>query len=559
MLMRIRSGALAGICLVLFISPLQAQGLRDLFAGKAKPFPSDRRFEVAVPMRDGTKLSTLVTLPEGTGPWPVIFSRTPYGKETPGLGPTAVDFYQLGYAQVAQDTRGMGKSEGTFGSFEFEKPDGYDSIEWITKQPWCDGNVGMFGISAGGILANLAAMARPPALKCTYVVVAHGCDYHYGTYSGGVFLKDLNERWYKLLRHPIEPGLLPKIDRYDPLAADMDMRLHFDKVNIPTFNVCGWYDCFVQSGIENYEGLQEKGAGNAKGNQRLVVGAFGHFPLNGKLEYPKEARKPDTDSVKKWFDQWLKGVDTGLTKEEPVRYFLMGDTFDKRAPGNEWRTTRVWPPLHQEKTLWFTSKGELRDQSPDTMNHLEYASDPQNPVPTLGGNNLFLARGPMDQSPTKGRKDVLRFQTEPLTDPMEVVGPIMVDLSVSTDGPDTDFIVKVVDVYPDGYEALVMDQAMRLRFRNGFDQPSPAEPGQVYSLSIDVGTTALVFNKGHRLAIHVQSTNAPRFEPHSNTWEPVKTYDEARVAHNRVHVGGPAGSRVRLPITLIHGSSLSAR
>ncbi len=156
----------------------------------------------------------------------------------------------------------------------------------------------------------------------------------------------------------------------------------------------------------------------------------------------------------------------------------MGDTFDKKAPGNQWRTTRVWPPLHQERTLWFTSKGELRDQSPDSPGSIEYASDPKNPVPTLGGNNLFLARGPMDQSPTKSRKDVLRFETEPLADAMEIVGAVMVDLAVSTDGPDTDFIVKLVDVYPDGYEALVMDQAMRLRFRDGFDKPSPAEPGK---------------------------------------------------------------------------------
>jgi uncharacterized protein len=541
--------------LIFVTADADAQGLREVLLGKSKPFPADRRFEVLVPMRDGTKLATLVTLPEGAGPWPVIFSRTPYGKETPGLGPTAVEFFNIGYVHVVQDTRGMGKSEGTFGRFEHEKPDGYDSIHWITQQPWCNGKVGMFGVSAGGILANLAAMAQPPALVCTYVVVAHGCDYRYGTYSGGVFQKDLNERWYKLLRRPLEDSLIPRVGPYNQNAADMDMRQHFDKVNVPTFNVCGWYDCFVQSGIENYSGLQRNGAGLAKGNQRLVVGAFGHFPLNGKLEYPKEASKPDTSTVQRWFDHWMKGIETGITQEQPVRYFLMGDPFDPKAPGNEWRTGSQWPPVHESRELWLAEKGELRPRPSNGSASIEYSSDPKNPVPTLGGNNLFLSRGPMDQSPTRIRKDVLRFDGEPLATPLEVVGTVKVDLQVSTDGPDTDFIVKLVDIYPDGYEALVLDQAMRLRFRDGFDAPQPAEPNKVYHLAFDLGNTALVFNKGHRLAVHVQSSNAPRFEPHTNTWDPVSSYDSARVARNRVYVGKEAGSRIILPVARVTGSA----
>jgi predicted acyl esterase len=548
---------LFGVLLVVLAAAnlAHAQGIRDVLLGKSKPIPADRRFEVMVPARDGTKLATLVTLPAGSGPWPVIFTRTPYGKESPGLGPAAVEFHNIGYVHVVQDTRGMGKSEGTFGTFEHEKPDGFDSILWITQQPWCNGKVGMFGISAGGILANLAAMAQPPALVCSFVVVAHGCDYRYGTYSGGVFQKDLNERWYKLLRRPLEPSLLPRVSPYDQKAADMDMRQHFTKVNIPTFNVCGWYDCFVQSGIENFAGLHNQGAGQAKGNQRLVVGAFGHFPLNGKLEYPKEASKPDTAAVQRWFDHWLKGIDTGIMAEEPVKYFLMGDPFDPSAPGNEWRTAKNWPPLHVSQTLWLAEKGDLRSAPSDSSSTLEYTSDPKNPVPTIGGNNLFLSRGPMNQAPTRNRKDVLRFVGQPLDAPTEIAGPVHVDLLVSTDGPDTDFIVKLVDIYPDGYEALVLDQAMRLRYRDGFDAPKPAEPNQPYALSFDLGNTALVFNKGHRIAVHVQSTNYPRFEPHSNTWDPVENIEQARVATNRLLLGTPKGSRLILPVIQATGTA----
>ena len=540
-------------------SVAQAQNLRDVLLGKSKVIPPDRRFEKKIKVRDGALLSTLVTLPEGKGPWPVVLTRTPYGKESAGLGGAPIDFTEMGYAHVVQDTRGTGDSNGEFGAFRHEKADGFDTIEWIGEQPWCNGKVGMFGVSASGILANFAAMAHPPKLLCTFVVVAHGCDFRFGRYSGGVFLKDLNERWYKLLGHPLTDTLRPRIGVYDEEAVGMDMQHHYRDVHIPTFNVCGWYDIFVESGIENFEGLQANGSALAKGNQKLVVGAFGHFPLNGRLSYPREASKPDLEAVGRWFDHWLKDKENGIESEPAVRYFLMGDTFDKNAPGNEWQTTNVWPPKSDTKTHWLTQKGELIQSAPNDRTTLAYDSDPKNPVTTLGGNNLFLSRGPMDQRETKDRKDVLRFETEPLTEPTEIVGRVLADLVVSTDGPDTDFVAKLVDIYPDGYEALVLDQAMRLRFREGFEKPQQAEPGKTYPLRINLGTTALVFNKGHRIAIHIQSTNHPRFEPHTNTWEPLDGYEKARVAHNTVHLGGVDGSRVLLPVVPLTPSKQTAK
>jgi putative CocE/NonD family hydrolase len=406
----------------------------------------------------------------------------------------------------------------------------------------------MFGISAGGILANFTAMTSPPALRCCFVCVAHGCDFRYGSYNGGVFIDDLNKRWFKALGHPLAEALKPRIGVYDDLAADMDLRNHYEKVQVPIFNACGWYDIFHESGIENYEGLQARGSGLAKGNQRLLVGAFAHLPINGKISYPKEAAKPDFEAVERWFARWLKDETTALVDLPKVKYFLMGDPFDKSAPGNEWRTADHWPPESTETSFWLASGGELRQDMPATTSQVEHVYDPKNPVPTIGGNNLFLQRGPMDQRPTRSRKDVLRFESAPLIEPMTIAGRVQAMLAVSTDAMDTDFMVKLVDVYPDGYEALVLDQPMRLRFRDGLADPKPAKKGEVYRIRINLGSTALAVAAGHRIAVHVQSSNSPRYEPHTNTWDPVKSYAEGVVARQQVYLGGSTGSRIVLPV-----------
>lgn len=522
--------------------------LADILGGKKKAVPPDRLLEVMIPMRDGVRLSTQVTLPEGPGPWPAILIRTPYGKASAGLAGMRIDFVSLGYAEVIQDSRGRFESEGEFPCFELEKPDGCDTIAWIANQKWSNGKVGMFGVSASGILANLAAMGDPPALACTFIVVAHGCDFRFGTNSGGVFIKDLNERWFKALGHPLEQTSFPRIAVYDEVAAGMDMRNHYGVVKIPTFNVCGWYDCFCESGVENFEGLQSKGGGAARGNQKLLVGAFGHFPLNGKLRYPAEASKPDFTSVERWFGHWLKGADTGITKDPAVRYFLMGDPLDLSAPGNEWRSSDVWPPKGSTETFYLTESGSLAREPVSGPSRLEYVYDPRDPVPTIGGNNLFLPRGPMDQIKLADRKDVLRFESPTLDEPLEIVGRVHADLVVSTDCEDTDFMAKLIDVYPDGYQALVLDQPLRLRYRDGFDKPKKATAGETYSIRINLGTTAIVVNKGHKLALHVTSSNSPRFEPHTNTWEPVSSLSDAKIANNALHLGGAEGSRLLLPV-----------
>ena len=176
----------------------------------------------------------------------------------------------------------------------------------------------------------------------------------------------------------------------------------------------------------------------------------------------------------------------------------------------------------------------------------------------MGGNNLLLPLGPMDQRKIDRRPDVLRYQTEPLAAPVEIAGRVVAELSVSTDAEDTDFCVKLIDVYPDGYEALMLDQAFRLRYREGFETPVRAEPGKVYPITVDLWSTALVFNRGHRIALHVAGSNSPRFEVHSNTWEPVSSYDQAVKAKNTIHHRSGAASRLVLPVTKVYESTAAA-
>jgi predicted acyl esterase len=520
--------------------------------------------EVMVPMRDGVKLATNVFLPEGKGPWPVVLSRTPYNKG-PAVERAAREksYTDRGYVRVVQDCRGRFASEGQYRAFIDDMDDGYDTVEWVAAQPWSNGKVGMIGGSALGITANHAAMSGAPHLVCTVVFVAHGSSYHYSGYPGGVFLKNMNEEW--LRRQGVPPADVPRpIHRvYDDSFRKRDIAQYFPKMKTPSINIGGWYDIFSQGNIDAFCGLQERGAAPACGNQKLVMGAFGHGRLAGDLKYPSDAGLRDEELPFRWFDHWLKGVDNGVDREPAVRYYLMGDTFDPDSPGNEWRTSDVWPPKANTTSYYLQAGRKLLASAPtgnpDSADSRDtFVYDPRNPVPTVGGNNLMLPLGPMDQREVSGRSDVLKYESEPLRQPIEIIGPVTAELAVSSDAEDTDFMVKLVDVYPSGYEALVLDSAFRLRFREGFNRMVPAEKGKVYPIKVNLWSTALVFNKGHKIAVHVTSSNAPRFEPHSNTWQPVASYDQAVRATNAVHHGGEHASRILLPVTKVYDVAQAA-
>jgi len=503
-----------------------------------------------VAMRDGVRLATSIYLPSGEGPWPVLLTRTPYGKDVMYGAATHQQYLEHGYVRVVQDVRGKFKSEGKYAAFVTDIEDGYDTVEWVAHQSWSNGKVGMLGPSAMGIATNLAAIAAPPHLVAAFVNVAPENTFRYSNYPGGVFLKNLNEEW--LRRQGIPPADVPRplFRTYDDEARSHDLRANLEKVNIPMYNVGGWYDIFLQGTLDSFVDLETHGGPKARGNQKLMMGAFGHGALSGDLKYPADAGNLNAGDTVRWFDYWMKGEDNGIMKEPPVRYYVMGDTFDKSAPGNQWRTAPMWPPASTATSYYLTASHTLSSAKPSGHEKLSYVYDPRDPVPSVGGNNLMMDRGPMDQRKIGDRKDVLKFESEPLKQPLEIVGRVSAELAVSTDAEDTDFMVKLVDVYPSGYEALELDEAFRLRYWQGQLNPQRVEKNKVYPITVDLWSTALVFNAGHKIQVQVTSSNSPRFEPHSNTWNPVKSYDQAMKATNTVFLDGR--SRLILPVTKIY-------
>ena len=512
----------------------------------AQATTASQRTEAMAPMRDGVKLATSIFLPEGPGPWPAVLVRTPYGKDTQGGGASA--WTKRGFAFVIQDCRGLHKSEGKYRPFYDDGQDGYDTVEWVAKQSWSNGKVGMFGASAMGITANLASMMNPPHLVANFVMVARSSIYNQSAFMGGVFRRELNERWLKGMNAIDTLNETFKHGVYDGFYDSNEMSLHWAEIHVPVYNYGGWYDIFSDGNIENFAGLQSKGGKGARGNQKLIMGPWGHGGLD-EVKYPANSAINVNEEAMRWFDFWLKGVDNGIMKEPPIKYYLMGDVTDPQAPGNEWHTAAAWPVPAKSASYFLASNGRLADNVLDQKESTDsYSYDPNNPVPTIGGGNLYLKKGPMDQRATGDRKDILKFSTAPLQAPVGITGKVKVELWAESDAPDTDFMAKLVDVYPDGKERLVLDSAVRARFREGSNREVMMKKGQVYKFAIDMWCTSLVFNKGHRIAIHVTSSNNERFDPNPNTGKPLRADSETRVAMNTIHHDRAHPSRALLPV-----------
>jgi len=511
------------------------------------PKPIVKRLSVPIPMRDGVRLSANIFLPSEHGRMPAILVRTPYNKGA-DITPNYQAFVEHGYAVVVEDVRGRYESEGAFQPLHQEPADGDDTLNWIARQSWSDGKIGMMGGSYVGIVQWKVAPLNNPHLKAIFPVVSGWDDYRDRFYSTGGAMK-LGNRLEWMAENLRAPGYHQDFARYvlhlpvrtsdiaalgwtSPMYHDVADHPAFDKfwqaisvkqqiakVKVPVFAVGGWYDNFVESDLDAYAALHK-----SSGLSRIVVGPWPHN-MSYRFEdvdFGPDSSVPVRSLQMEWFDQWLMGKDSKLVSEPPVRVFMMGS--------NQWLEAHEWPPEQARAQMFYLDSGGLANSlegdgvlsaQPKEEAADRFVFDPNEPVPTRGGpvccNPKVFPWGPMDQRAVEQRKDVLVYTTRPLKHDVEAVGPVQVVLYIATTARDTDFTAKLVDVFPDGTARNLTDGILRLRYRNSLEKPELGTPGEVYRVTIDAGVTGNVFLKGHRIRVEVSSSNFPRFDRNPNT------------------------------------------
>ena len=461
-----------------------------------------------------------------------------------------------GFALVVQEVRGSTKClECNQVLFQHDGwagyQDGRQTVQWITKQKWCDGRVVTWGPSALGMTQSLLAPDAPDALKAQYVIMSPSDMYSQTVYQGGAFRQELVKGWVEMLKYP-ETNLDAVLahPEYDSFWKYRNFEIQAERVNVPGVFLGGWDDAFLQGTINSFTSIQNEGGPDARGKCRLVIGPWSHWNITWVSD-TRNAKKymPSAAEPIQFFLKYVNDFRASRCDTKPVNYFVMGDRSDRSAPGNFWRAADNWPPPSEPRPLYFHADGDLLPEPPAAMaEQLNYSYDPNDPVPTIGGRNLMIAAGSKDQRAVESRPDVLVFSTPPLDAPVEVTGRLLAELFVSSDSPDTDFTVKLTDVYPDGRSMLIADGIFRARYHESFEEARLLEPGKVYPLTVDLWSTSTIFNRGHRIRVSVSSSNAPRFQANPNTGGRFGSEGPVRTAVNTLHLSKEHASRIVLPI-----------
>jgi uncharacterized protein len=550
-----------------------------------------KQLHVHVPMRDGVLLSANVFRPGGPGAVPTILIRTPYGKGDDWTANHQA-FVEHGYAVVVQDVRGRYDSQGIFQPLTQEPEDGDDTLNWIAKQPWSNGKVGMTGGSYLGIVQWKVATMNNPHLKAIFPWVSGDDDYRDRYYSTGGAMK-LGHRLLWVEENLKLPGYeAPSFAKYvatlplrrldvvvtghkvplvqqvlehptdDPYWQSMSVREQLKNIKVPVFSLGGWYDNYVESDLDAFATLHKQ-----SGVHRILIGPWPHN-VNTVMpggDFGRDSQILFRKAQLEWFDQWLKDKDVPMMSKPPVRIFVMG--------ANQWRDETEWPPKGTRMVKFYLESGghanslngdgTLSTEPAMKSQHDLYVYDPKSPVPTRGGsvccNPLIFPWGPMDQRPVEQRNDVLVYSTPVLREDVEVTGKIEVTLWAASTAPDTDFSAKLVDVLPSGVARNLTDGMLRARYRKSLAKAELMKPGSVNEYKIDAGVTSNVFLKGHRIRIEISSSNFPRFDRNPNTGRPIADETELLPATQTIHHDHKHESYVLLPLAPADLNVKSAR
>lgn len=530
--------------------------------------------KVPVPMRDGVKLAAKIYRPKAPGKYPTLLCRRYWqtGDEE------AEHFVELGYAVALVDSRGRGASEGVWRLYESEPEDGYDTQQWLGQQPWSTGRIGGFGQSYNAFTQLMPAPLGSKYMKCLFPIegqqTCFGHIYNDGVmqlnmvYSSGLhvtgptaigpYFRFDDPHWKQL-------PLLAVVDKYPKAAYIKEWFKHekwddywrsygiagkYDRITAPSYFVTGWYDNLIHENWKNFLGFTQQGSSpECRRGSKILVGPWTH----GSAGQQYELRE-------RWYDYWLKGVNTGIDREPPIRIYVMG--------ANKWRPEYEWP-LKRTKYVSYhlasgghanssAGDGRLITKVPAAESKTDtYKYDPLNPVYTLGGqvsSNPELW-GAKDRSSTQKRKDVLVYTTEPLEQDTEVTGPVKVKLFAASSAKDTDWTATLSDVYPDGKAIHICEGIRGAKFHESLEHPSLIEPGKIYEYEISLWETSNVFKKGHRIQLEIASSNFPRYVRNQNTGLPLGTSAETKIAEQTIYHDAEHPSQLILPIIPAKSSS----
>jgi putative CocE/NonD family hydrolase len=531
-----------------------------------QPLAIAQKFDVMIPQRDGAKLSATVLLPAGDGPFHTVMQRTPYGRET--YVAMSERYVKRGYAVVLQDVRGRGDSEGEWVPMVHEEEDGSDTIDWIAQQDWSTGRVGMIGGSYGGYVQWAAAASGNPHLNAIVSMVTAGGPFSDTYYRQGApfvaqvawsfatdsrhFDASLTDRddWDKLdqirplkdipvvgLGHEI-PGFsaFMKHNRYDDFIERGDWHARADKITVPAFIQSGWYD---DDGIGTTEALDAT-KDYARGQRRILLGPWLH---GGNAQYDlgpthlgPYAVRADVDLLhQQWFDHFLDGQDNGVNEGPLCEYYTVGE--------EAWHTADTFPPAGATQQLFLDAPGQLREVAPTAAGTRSYDHDPANPVPKLISVTQNEFEFPADYSQVEQRPDVITFTTPALQKALRIVGQVQTDLFASSSAVDCDWVVRILDVFPDGQSVQIADGCMNAKFRDSLSDPELLKPGEVYHFILKSQKTSYQLAAGHKLRVDVQSSADGFIFPNDGTADGFATTDSV-IATQTVYTGGEHASYI---------------